>query len=117
MLLLSFTKDCPSVCDLASVSRPEQGLAPGPPTANNFLKGASFSPDGTCLLTSSDDTVLRVFEVPNHVLHGVRLFTSFIPLVCTSGQGGNRSHLVDVPAGVLMEAIEWRYTDSVGCVP
>lgn len=49
-----------------------QDLAPGLPTANNFLKGASFSPDGTCLLTSSDDTVLRVFEVPDHALHGVR---------------------------------------------
>ncbi|CAM9116798.1 unnamed protein product [Ectocarpus sp. 13 AM-2016] len=47
-----------------------QDVALGLPTANNFLKGASFSPDGTCLLTSSDDTVLRVFEVPGHALLG-----------------------------------------------
>lgn len=67
---LSVHKDC--LLYRRFVSRPEQGLAPGLPTANNFLKGASFSPDGTCLLTSSDDTVLRVFEVPNHVLRGVR---------------------------------------------
>lgn len=52
--------------------RGAQGVALGLPTANNFLKGASFSPDGTCLLTSSDDTVLRVFEVPGHALQGVR---------------------------------------------
>lgn len=56
----------------ALVCRLSQDLAPGLPTANNFLKGASFSPDGTCLLTASDDTVLRVFEVPDHALRGVR---------------------------------------------
>lgn len=44
----------------------------GVPTSNNFLKGARFSPDGTCLLTSSDDTVLRIFEVPSQVLREVR---------------------------------------------
>ncbi|CAN0402329.1 unnamed protein product, partial [Hapterophycus canaliculatus] len=47
-------------------------LALGLPTANNFVKGASFSPDGTCLLTSSDDAVLRVFEVPSNALRAVR---------------------------------------------
>eukprot|EP00903_Cladosiphon_okamuranus_P011843 g11127.t1 len=57
------------------ISQHVEGLAPGVPTENNFLKGASFSPDGTCLLTSSDDTVLRVFEVPNHVLRGEKLGT------------------------------------------
>ena len=51
----------------------------GAPTANNFVKGASFSPDGTCLLTSSDDAVLRVFEVPSCAFQGVRHSVS-----CTS---------------------------------
>ena len=35
----------------------------------NLVKAARFSPDGTCLLTSSEDHVLRVFEVPSHLLH------------------------------------------------
>jgi hypothetical protein len=30
---------------------------------NNFLKGVRWSPDGTCLLTNSEDNILRVFEV------------------------------------------------------
>lgn len=34
-----------------------------PATANNFTKGVRVSPDGLCLLSSSDDRVLRVFEV------------------------------------------------------
>lgn len=50
----------------------------GVPTANNFLKGVSFSPDGTCLLSSSDDTVLRVFEVPDHALKGVRNMLHYV---------------------------------------
>lgn len=61
-----------------------QGTALGVPTTNNFVKGASFSPDGTCLLTSSDDTVLRVFEVPRGALETVRPFcdcTFFAPEV------------------------------------
>lgn len=81
-------------------AKPQQGIAPGVPTANNFLKGASFSPDGTCLLTSSDDTVLRVFEVPNRVLRGVRYSYSFThQLSCrASGPGGDRPHEVGSPA-------------------
>jgi len=59
-------------CMVRSWCRALKNLDQGLPAANNFLKGASFSPDGTCLLTSSDDTVLRVFEVPNQVLRGVR---------------------------------------------
>jgi WD40 repeat protein len=34
---------------------------------NNFLKGVRWSPDGTCLLTNSEDNILRVFEVPSQV--------------------------------------------------
>lgn len=29
---------------------------------NNFLKGVKWSPDGTCLLSNSDDNILRLFE-------------------------------------------------------
>jgi WD40 repeat protein len=32
-------------------------------TTNNFTKGVHASPDGLCLLSTSDDRVLRVFEV------------------------------------------------------
>lgn len=34
---------------------------------NNFLKGLSFSPDGTCILSASEDHILRVYEVPSDV--------------------------------------------------
>jgi len=32
---------------------------------NNYFKGAKWSPDGTCILTSSNDNVLRLFELPD----------------------------------------------------
>ncbi|CAM9432793.1 unnamed protein product, partial [Ascophyllum nodosum] len=57
------------VCNARRSFNGEQETPEGfPAVANNFVKGASFSPDGTCLLTSSDDTVLRVFEVPRGAL-------------------------------------------------
>lgn len=31
---------------------------------NNFLKGVKWSPDGTCLLTNSEDHKIRLFEMP-----------------------------------------------------
>jgi len=31
---------------------------------NNFVKGVKWSPDGLCLLTSSEDNTMRLFEVP-----------------------------------------------------
>ncbi|XP_056171825.1 uncharacterized protein LOC115693487 isoform X4 [Syzygium oleosum] len=33
---------------------------------NNFLKGVKWSPDGTCLLSSSEDNTLRVFALPDY---------------------------------------------------
>lgn len=36
--------------------------------ADCFLKGCKWSPDGYCLLTSSDDYCLRIFEPPSHLL-------------------------------------------------
>ena len=33
------------------------------PDHNNFLRGCKWSPDGTCLLTASQDNCLRVFEL------------------------------------------------------
>ncbi|ORX60912.1 WD40 repeat-like protein [Piromyces finnis] len=32
---------------------------------NNYFKGAKWSPDGTCILTSSNDNNLRIFELPD----------------------------------------------------
>ncbi|KAL3740411.1 hypothetical protein ACJRO7_021660 [Eucalyptus globulus] len=33
---------------------------------NNFLKGVKWSPDGTCLLSSSEDNTLRVLALPEY---------------------------------------------------
>ncbi|CAM9170103.1 unnamed protein product [Phaeothamnion confervicola] len=48
------------------------------PHGENFLKSVAFSPDGTCLLSTSEDAVLRVFEVPADAL--------------AAGQGDGGSH-------------------------
>jgi WD40 repeat protein len=40
----------------------------GDSAMNNFTKGVKFSADGSCLLSNSDDNVLRVFEVPRDSL-------------------------------------------------
>eukprot|EP00002_Diphylleia_rotans_P011260 TRINITY_DN2228_c0_g2_i3.p1 TRINITY_DN2228_c0_g2~~TRINITY_DN2228_c0_g2_i3.p1 ORF type:complete len:353 (+),score=60.95 TRINITY_DN2228_c0_g2_i3:44-1102(+) len=34
-------------------------------TSSNFIKHGKWSPDGTCLLTSSEDNCLRLFEMPS----------------------------------------------------
>ena len=42
------------------------GVCLGPgcgPVANNFLRGVKFSPDGLCVLTNSEDTTLRIFDL------------------------------------------------------
>ncbi|KAM1154502.1 hypothetical protein ACFX19_037476 [Malus domestica] len=36
------------------------------PIPNNFLKGVTWSPDGSCFLTSSEDNTLRVFALPDY---------------------------------------------------
>lgn len=62
--------------DLLSARTCCPGVVPqerGPTSMNNFLKGALFSPDGFCLLTASEDSMLRVFEVPRHTLQEVRM--------------------------------------------
>jgi len=40
-------------------------------SASNFLKGCKWSPDGTCLLTNSDDNILRIFNLPVELYSGV----------------------------------------------
>ncbi|KAK3254455.1 hypothetical protein CYMTET_36330 [Cymbomonas tetramitiformis] len=35
---------------------------------NNFLKGVRWSPDGACILTSCEDNVLRVYDLPTDCL-------------------------------------------------
>ena len=37
---------------------------------NNCLKGVQWSPDGTCLLTASEDQQIRLFELPPELLAG-----------------------------------------------
>ncbi|XP_064403801.1 telomerase Cajal body protein 1-like isoform X3 [Halichondria panicea] len=34
---------------------------------NNFLRGCKWSPDGTCLLTCSDDDVMRLYNLPTEL--------------------------------------------------
>lgn len=36
---------------------------------DNFLKGCKWSPDGTCILTCSDDSVLRLFDTNAQMLN------------------------------------------------
>ncbi|KAM7424832.1 Telomerase Cajal body protein 1 [Porites harrisoni] len=38
--------------------------------ASNFLKGCKWSPDGSCVLTNSDDNVLRIFNLPVELYNG-----------------------------------------------
>ena len=40
-------------------------------SANNCLKGVQWSPDGTCLLTASEDKQLRIFELPPELSEAV----------------------------------------------
>lgn len=37
-----------------------------PKLANNCLRGVKWSPDGTCILTASEDQMLRLFELPEN---------------------------------------------------
>ena len=34
---------------------------------NNYLKGCKWSPDGSCLLTNSEDHCLRLFNLPENL--------------------------------------------------
>jgi len=37
------------------------------PSGGNVLRGVRWSPDGCCLLTGSEDNVLRIFNLPQPV--------------------------------------------------
>jgi WD40 repeat protein len=53
---------------------------------NNFLKGVKWSPDGTCLLSNSEDHCVRMFEPGD--LHAL-----------TSGQGSIEKKESNIPSG------------------
>ncbi|KAM8972619.1 telomerase Cajal body protein 1 [Pelodytes ibericus] len=36
----------------------------------NFLKGCKWAPDGSCLLTNSDDNILRIYNLPSELYTG-----------------------------------------------
>ncbi|KAJ3030423.1 Telomerase Cajal body protein 1 [Rhizophlyctis rosea] len=59
------TKD--AFCDPVSLFKPSISARTGSKELEevNFFKGCEWSPDGTCLLTSSNDDTLRIFEVPH----------------------------------------------------
>ncbi|KAI7863821.1 WD40-repeat-containing domain protein [Spinellus fusiger] len=37
------------------------------PETNNYFRNSKWSPDGTCLLTNSEDTMIRLFHLPQNV--------------------------------------------------
>ncbi|XP_014670478.1 PREDICTED: telomerase Cajal body protein 1-like [Priapulus caudatus] len=37
---------------------------------NNYLKGCKWAPDGSCILTNSEDHVLRLFNLPEQLMMG-----------------------------------------------
>ena len=39
------------------------------PAGGNVVRGVRWSPDGSCLLTASEDCALRVFHLPSEVAH------------------------------------------------
>jgi len=45
-------------------SEPEDQPIQQPRNENNFLKNVKWAPDGSCLLTNSDDNVVRLFDSP-----------------------------------------------------
>ncbi|XP_024377425.1 uncharacterized protein [Physcomitrium patens] len=45
-----------------------------PSAHNNFFKGAKWSPDGSCFITSSEDNSLRIFDLPSDVLESAVLY-------------------------------------------
>lgn len=36
----------------------------------NFLKGCKWAPDGSCILTNSDDNILRIYNLPSQIYSG-----------------------------------------------
>ena len=59
------TTTTPPTPSTASFAAALDDFAPTAKLRNNFLKGFSFSPDGSCVLTNSEDAVLRVYETPH----------------------------------------------------
>jgi WD40 repeat protein len=63
---------------------------------NNLVKTVHFSPDGTCVLSASEDSILRVYEVWRLVNHSLivsiwsSVFTVFELLICASLMGLKR---------------------------
>ncbi|KAI1287301.1 Guanine nucleotide-binding protein negative regulator 1 [Halotydeus destructor] len=51
--------------DLAPISDIRKEFSVNSNTETNYLKGCKWSPDGLCLLTCSQDNVLRLFETKN----------------------------------------------------
>eukprot|EP00850_Spirogloea_muscicola_P007429 SM000037S13564 [mRNA] locus=s37:654336:658774:- [translate_table: standard] len=62
-LLLWLARQYERRSDCGSANRRDEKLRHG-----NFLKGVKWSPDGACFLTCSEDTSLRVFDLPVDVL-------------------------------------------------
>eukprot|EP00850_Spirogloea_muscicola_P016223 SM000130S27110 [mRNA] locus=s130:186264:190849:- [translate_table: standard] len=73
-LLLWLARQYERRSDCSSANRRDEKLRHG-----NFLKGVKWSPDGACFLTCSEDTSLRVFDLPVDVLAREPLDTATSP--------------------------------------
>jgi WD40 repeat protein len=49
---------------------------------DNYLRGCLWSPDGSCLLTNSNDNKLRVFDLSEHLSSNKSTVTSLMPSLC-----------------------------------
>ncbi|CAI2175811.1 1769_t:CDS:10 [Funneliformis geosporum] len=52
----------------------------------NFFKNAKWSPDGACLLTSSNDNILRIFDLPMNTLETANELDLNSVLTCHAGE-------------------------------
>ncbi|CAG8528873.1 7927_t:CDS:10 [Funneliformis mosseae] len=52
----------------------------------NFFKNAKWSPDGACILTSSNDNILRIFDLPVNVLETANELDLNSVLTCHAGE-------------------------------
>ncbi|KAM4678327.1 telomerase Cajal body protein 1 [Discoglossus pictus] len=62
------TADSTEISELYNFSNPPWSLAGAwneySGQSENFLKGCKWAPDGSCILTNSDDNILRIYNLP-----------------------------------------------------
>ena len=86
--------------------------------SSNFTKGCKWSPDGTCILTASDDNTYRIFETP--VIHFSIPDLAHSPAFGQLGIVPDWSSVLQVSAGESVYDYQWlpsmNSADPVSCV-